>query len=286
MRGKFHLRYVKQKLFLLLLVNVILAIVFEILGLKYSGSSLIFFISLIFIFEFAMIFKIDFSDFDFGNIKTLKSGVFMGILIMVFSIIFRDLIKSFSILYGVMIAWFITTILEKSKKTTNNRWWESVYENEFDEDKINIFWRVNTKFEPKYKGNIERIRFNENLDFGVIFWILLFSTLSRGDIGGRSVSSIFIVGIMVIYIFIKAKLSYCIDKTLNTHVEINGICTGIIEKRSSRNGPLTYKVSIVDFENKIERILNVNEGNIFMFSEGGEVTLVYGAISKKVVMVY
>ncbi len=123
MRGKFHLRYVKQKLFLLLLVNVILVIAFEIFGLKYSGSSLISFISLILIFEFiAMIFKIDFSDFDFGNIKTLKSGVFMGILIMAFSIIFRDLIKSFSILYGVMIAWFITTILEKSKKTTNNRW--------------------------------------------------------------------------------------------------------------------------------------------------------------------
>lgn len=62
----------------------------------------------------------------------------------------------------------------------------------------------------------------------------------------------------------------------------------MIEKNIRRHGPpkYIYKISIVNFENKIERVINVKEDDIFRFSEGGEVTLVYGAISKRVVMVY
>lgn len=290
MRGKFHLRYVKQKLFLLLLVNIILAIVFEILGLKYNGSSLISFISLILIFEFiAMLLEVDFSNFNFFTVETLKSGAFMGTLIMLFSIILRDLMNTFPMLYGVMIALFITTILEKGKKRTNNRWWKRGDENDFDEDEINIFWRFNTKFEPKYKGNIERIRFNEALDSKVttraIFLLLILPELK---INGQELSFKFIMAIIIIYVFIATKGLYCIDKHLNTHVELDGICTGMIEKNIRRHGlpKYIYKISIVNFENKIERVINVKEDDIFRFSEGGEVTLVYGAISKRIVMVY
>ncbi|WP_055070054.1 hypothetical protein [Clostridium massiliamazoniense] len=290
MRGKFHLRYVKQKLFLLLLVNVILVIAFGVVGLKYDGFRMLFFLSLLCIFEFiAMLLEIDFSNFNFFTVETLKSGAFMGTLIMLFSIILRDLMNTFPMLYGVMIALFITTILERGKKKVNNRWWERGYENDFDEDEINIFWRFNTKFEPKYKGNIEKIRFYEALDSKVttraIFLLLILPELK---INGQELSFKFIMAIMIIYVFIATKGLYCIDKHLNIHVELNGICTGMIEKNIRRHGPpkYIYKVSIVNFENKIERVINVKEDDIFRFSEEGEVTLVYGAISKKVVMVY
>lgn len=290
MRGKFYLRYVKQKLFLFLIVNVILTIAFEVVGLKYNGFSILFIISIMLLFEFmAMFLTIDFSNFNLFTVETLKSGGFMGTLIMLFSIILRDLMNTFPMLYGVMIALFITTILEKGKKRTNNRWWERGDENDFDEDEINIFWRVNTKFEPKYKGNIEKIRFYEALDSKVTTRVIfLLFILSELKINGQELSFKFIMVIIVIYIFIATKGLYCIDKHLNTHVELDGICTGIIEKNISRNGPpkYIYKISIVNFENKIERVINVKEDDIFRFSEGGEVTLVYGAISKRVVMVY
>ncbi len=118
---------------------------------------------------------------------------------------------------------------------------ESVYENEFDEDKINIFWRVNTKFEPKYKGNIEKIRFNEALDSKVttraIFLLLILPELK---INGQELSFKFIMAIILIYVFIATKGLYCIDKHLNTHVELDGICTGMIEKNIRRHGPPKY----------------------------------------------
>ena len=88
MRGKFYLRYVKQKLFLFLIVNVILTIAFEVVGLKYNGFSILFIISIMLLFEFmAMFLTIDFSNFNLFTVETLKSGGFMGTLIMLFSII-------------------------------------------------------------------------------------------------------------------------------------------------------------------------------------------------------
>lgn len=285
--SKFQLRNIKQDLIITLIINLILGSIFMSSKLNIKGIDIIFtlsgFIVLCTIFS---LINCGFSDLDFKNPKILKTLISLAITVIGILVIFNDVVKRFQVIYLILFMLVIVTILERAKISYNKKIiWGRENRKDYDEDEISIFWRLRVKFNPKYEGSLEGRKFKETLNENILFWGIVSIYVL---IGPRLQDEGFVYTIMfifvAIYVLFKSPAIYAIDKKLNTHIEMVGICTGIREIQQKKR-PSRYKVSIVDFDNKIERVLSVKEEDLYPFSIGEETTLVYGAISKRIVKV-
>lgn len=148
--------------------------------------------------------------------------------------------------------------------------WRKAFEYPEAVDKeSNLFWRLKPKFSPhvkvSFKERVKGIRFIYIM-FLLIWW--------RGSIDFFSI---------LIILLSSKELIYLLEVPLGLYTKTTGLCTGVVEKSRSKSNRVYYEVYVTDYENNNEVVFKVDE--YCYIKERDTVTIIHGAISKKVIKV-
>lgn len=279
MGKKLQLRLAKQRFIVLAIVDI-----FIISLVKYNSTNIE---GLVFLNLCAIITGIThiinelLNGFELFNFRNLLHVMSLGGIIMLSLLTPRSILNKYSLVILLLFFSVIANMLEKDesleKKDLNSR---MGINKDYNVNSINIFWRYNLKKGEKYNEKVlenfkERRKFERVLYGAFIILILIdFMPLTLFYI---------VIAILGSAIILKSPIAYNIDKKFKNYYKLDGVCIDKVEVRVKRAEPY-YIVSIVDFNKKIEKIVIVNEEDIHRFKIGKKKTLVYGGISKKIVM--
>ena len=227
-----------------------------------------------FIFMFILIALLNFDDFSLiGAIfGALLPSLFIAYIIFAISVI-RDskVIISALLIELSFICIYILKRKAKSLELTDIQLkWRKAFEYPDAVDKeSNLFWRLKPKFSPHVKVDFkERVK---GIQFFSIFLLLIWW---RGRVD--------FISILVLIAFIK-DLIYLLEVPLGLFTKTTGLCTGVVEKEYSKSRRAYYTVYITDYEKNNEIVFKVD--NYCYIKERDTVTVIHGAISKKVINV-
>lgn len=280
-QGKFELRKSKQDIILLVICDFILVT----LHMKYDIIT-IQEVALINMFPFFVsmvaISNVGLKNIDIFNSRNMIKILTFSLILVIFMMMPKTIIFTYSF---IMFLYFILTIiflLEGSKiQDSKATKWNKTVGNNYNEELITMFWRYGLRKAPKFKGNLKKENFKEYENFNIIIWAICSIRILVGGLG-TPIEPLIIATIVITYIIFISDILYKIDKWFNNYVEINGICTGVIT-RLRKHEINHYIVSVVDFDNKIEKVIYVQMEDINNFRVGEKTRLIYGKLSKKVI---
>lgn len=214
------------------------------------------------------LFKINQSMFKYKIVNIL----FIAYIIFVIAII-RDskVIISALLIELALICIYILKRKAKSIELTDIqlRWRKNFEYPDAVDKESNLFWRLKPKFSPHVKVNFkERVK---GIQFFSIFLLLIWWR-GRFDF----------ISILVLLLFIK-DLIYLVEVPLGLYTRTTGLCTGVVEKEYSKSRRVYYTVYITDYEKNNELVFKVDK--YCYIKERDTVTVIHGAISKKVINV-
>lgn len=214
------------------------------------------------------------NGFDLFNFRSLLHIMSLGGIIIFSLLVPRSILNEYYLVIFLLGFSIVANMLEKDNRLErkNNK--------NYDINSINIFWRYNLKIGEKYNERVlenfeEQGKF-EGIVYGAFIILILIDFMPL-------IPFYIIIAILGIAITLKSSIAYDIDKKFKNYYKFEGVCIDKIEV-ITKKAPPYYIVSIVDFNKKIEKIVVVNEGDSYRFKVGRKKTLVYGGISKKIVM--
>lgn len=277
--GKLQLRLIKQRFIILAIVDL-----FIISLVKYNFTSIegLMFLNLcIIITGITHIINGLLNGFDLFNFRNLLHIMSLGGIIIFLLLVPRSILSEYYLIIFLLGFSIVANMLEKDNglERKNLNLLMGTNKN-YDINSINIFWRYNLKIGEKYNERVlenfeEQGKF-EGLVYGAFIILILIDFMSL-------IPFYIIIAIVGIAITLKSSIAYDIDKKFKNYYKFEGVCIDKIEV-ITKKAPPYYIVSIVDFNKKIEKIVVVNEGDSHRFKVGRKKTLVYGGISKKIVM--
>ena len=276
---KLQLRLIKQRFIILAIVDL-----FIISLVKYNFTSIegLMFLNLcIIIIGITHIINGLLNGFDLFNFRNLLHIMSLGGLITFSLLVPRSILNEYYLVIFLLGFSIVANMLEKDNGLERKNLNLLIGTNKnYDINSINIFWRYNLKIGEKYNERVlenfeEQGKF-EGLVYGAFIILILIDFMPL-------IPFYIIIAIVGIAITLKSPIAYDIDKKFKNYYKFEGVCIDKIEV-ITKKAPPYYIVSIVDFNKKIEKIVVVNEGDSYRFKVGKEKTLVYGGISKKIVM--
>lgn len=276
---KLQLRLIKQRFIILAIVDL-----FIISLVKYNFTSIegLMFLNLcIIIIGITHIINGLLNGFDLFNFRNLLHIMSLGGLITFSLLVPRSILNEYYLVIFLLGFSIVANMLEKDNGLERKNLNLLIGTNKnYDINSINIFWRYNLKIGEKYNERVlenfeEQGKF-EGLVYGAFIILILIDFMPL-------IPFYIIIAIVGIAITLKSPIAYDIDKKFKDYYKFEGVCIDKIEV-ITKKAPPYYIVSIVDFNKKIEKIVVVNEGDSYRFKVGKEKTLVYGGISKKIVM--
>lgn len=276
---KLQLRLIKQRFIILAIVDL-----FIISLVKYNFTSIegLMFLNLcIIITGITHIINGLLNGFDLFNFRNLLHMMSLGGIIIFSLLVPRSILNEYYLVIFLLGFSIVANMLEKDKglERKNLNLLMGTNKN-YDINSINIFWRYNLKIGKKYNERVlenfeEQGKF-EGLVYGAFIILILIDFMPL-------IPFYIVIVIVGIAITLKSPIAYDIDKKFKNYYKFEGVCIDKIEV-ITKKAPPYYIVSIVDFNKKIEKIVVVNEGDSHRFKVGRKKTLVYGGISKKIVM--
>lgn len=147
-------------------------------------------------------------------------------------------------------------------------------------DPVGFSWRFKFNCGEKLSKEAAIMRSRNESRINVVTIFLLFYGFSGGIDSFLNILML----ITVLSIAHPGGHSY-IDKNLNNYYKFRGTFNGAI-RVSSRNGGDTYYVSVVDYENREEVVINVSGEKMLDFKGGDIVDVIYGGFSKSAIYIY
>lgn len=276
---KLQLRLIKQRFIILAIVDL-----FIISLVKYNFTSIegLMFLNLcIIITGITHIINGLLNGFDLFNFRNLLHIMSLGGLITFSLLVPRSILNEYYLVIFLLGFSIVANMLEKDKGLERKNLNLLIGTNKnYDINSINIFWRYNLKIGEKYNERVlenfeEQGKF-EGLVYGAFIILILIDFMLL-------IPFYIVIAIVGIAITLKSPIAYDIDKKFKNYYKFEGVCIEKIEV-ITKKAPPYYIVSIVDFNKKIEKIVVVNDGDSHRFKVGRKKTLVYGGISKKIVM--
>lgn len=191
-----------------------------------------------------------------------------------------DLIPSIILISILIVQAVILDLIEDKKLSERQlKWMAAMNRSNKEYRKPNILWRFKLWFNPRF--DIKDLPKNPRKENILEVWFvlgLIFLIVGSFD------WIIFIFAIIFMNFTVLPR--YILDKIFGTYVKTTGICIDKGEVRSRHSGVTGYFYKIVDFENERYMYIRVSKDEGDMYDISDEVSIIHGAISKRVLHHY